>query len=89
MDENFRVECDCAGTCGALVFHYISDDYEECIEVSAWTHGAGNARGWGNRLRHIWRIITRGTPYADFIVMRMADARSLAEWITTRATQQE
>lgn len=70
------VFCECGGD--AIMVSYFTDEPEE-IFLSMWGERVVQGTTWSHRLRHIWRILTRGYPYEDDIVINRSDARRLAQ----------
>ena len=50
-------------------------------EIACWNmgHGWSGQYGWRERLRHIWCIIRRGTPWADFVDFTPEQAQELVD----------
>lgn len=68
--EEFIV-CDCH--CEGLFFSYIpmegdTTDDPAFVSVSLWDMWSQKP-SWRHRLRHIWRILTKGEPYKDEITL--------------------
>lgn len=40
-----------------------------------------------DRIRHIWQILTKGSPYTDEIVLSRESAKELADTLTTFANE--
>ena len=88
-DDLFATElglfrCDCI-TEGIVVMK-LDDDSNDCkgapfIELAFWQCGHVHIHDWRYRLRNIWQIITKGTPYTDMVWMRREQAKALAEEI--------
>lgn len=49
--------------------------------VSMWKDRGYHKTCWRQRMRHIWRIITKGEPWDDEIVLHMDEAKRLATFI--------
>ena len=83
-------ECDCHSH--MLVGNVASIDEAadgwKWIELAMWQQGS-HRHPWGYRLRHIWHIIWRGTPYLDFTSFDAETARKLRDWLTEAAAQVE
>lgn len=76
--------CDCI-TEGIVVMR-LDDDNNGCegapfIELAFWQYGQVHIHNWRYKLRYIWRIITKGTPYTDMVWMRKEQAKDLANEI--------
>jgi hypothetical protein len=55
--------------CGTHLISMSVDAEDREVYMSFWELGhGGNRTSWKERLRHIWRIIRTGEPYADSIV---------------------
>lgn len=53
---------------------------EEEIYISLFGRGLNLKRyNFKDKLRHIWQIITKGTPYTDEIVLNKDSAKELAD----------
>lgn len=74
------VNCACYGEGIWLVY----DTEDGQTSVSLWDshiHSKGSMP-WRVRLKHIWKIIRRGTPFDDDIILEPKEARAVAEFLT-------
>ena len=51
----------------------------DSVEISMWQCGAECSPHWKNQLRHIWRIITRGHPYVDSVILEKDEVEKLVK----------
>lgn len=72
-------ECPCGSE--ALVAEKYSD--EEEIYLSIWFRGVGAAKplDWKGRLRYCWRILTKGSPYGDQLILTPETAVRLSNFL--------
>jgi len=70
------VRCACFGEGLRLTY---TEDGE--FSVSMWKDRGYHKTEWRQRMRHIWRILTKGEPWDDEIVLHMDEARKLAAFI--------
>jgi hypothetical protein len=69
-------KCACFGEGMRLVYTGDGEFY-----VSMWKDRGSNKTCWRQRFRHIWRILTKGEPWDDEIVLHMDEAKRLAQFI--------
>lgn len=61
---------------------------EDEIYLSLFGRGLNVERySFKDKLRHIWQIITKGSPYSDEIVLNRDTAKELADTLTTFANE--
>ena len=75
FNEHFA-RCACFGEGLRLTY---TDDLE--FSVSMWKDRGYHKTCWRQRFRHIWRILTKGEPWDDEIVLHMDEAKKLAQFI--------
>jgi hypothetical protein len=69
-----HIDCAC-GTEGITVSRC---DYSGMIEFGYYGYGIQGGRlTWWNRLRTIWRILTKGTPYNDMVILNKCAVEEL------------
>jgi hypothetical protein len=56
----------CSCSCHALC---IESDPDWGLDIAFWKSGHDYTYSWRQRLRHIWRVIRVGHPYADSITL--------------------
>ena len=78
FNEHFA-RCACFGEGLRLTY---TDDLE--FSVSMWKDRGYHKTCWRQRFRHIWRILTKGEPWDDEIVLHMDEAKKLAQFIADR-----
>jgi hypothetical protein len=91
-DDNFTfIQCDC-GTEGIALE---VDDYDYgCkdgtslpldLYISFYNMGfQGRTFRFKDKLRLLWRIITKGTPYTDMVCLNKTSAQKVVDFIQTR-----
>ena len=53
------------------------------IELAIWSRGMhGTVGSWKYRLRHIWKILTTGTPYLDQVIFDEAEFLKFKNFIS-------
>lgn len=83
-EKHTYVQCECGGE----LIQVSQDEEDSEIYMAFYRYGHENVPySWRDRLRHIWRILRHGHPYADSIVLSPADARKLAQILNERATK--
>ena len=80
------VRCNCGSEMLCVSW---GEDGEWGIDIAFWQMGQGEHKSWRERLRHIWRIIRRGTPYSDYIILEPDEARALAHVLMTAAGDED
>ena len=90
-EENYIAFCDCSSE-AVLVTRFRDDKYKD-IYLSMWGSRTPYSPSWGERLRHILRIIRVGYPYWDDVVLNPTNAKALGlklieyadEWIEKKS----
>lgn len=77
------VRCDCYHH--AMCVNVDKDDSQ--VYVSQWSYGRGNELDWREQLRYIWRIISKGKPYEDEIVLSFKEAHDLGKFLTEQCVE--
>ena len=87
MDHKIHIECDCHTEMVTLE----KFDKEPTIYLCMWSRGHWASGGMDirNRIRWIWRIISKGHPYADEICLDVVKARRMAETLNRLANVAE
>jgi hypothetical protein len=80
-DASCIVGCDCVGLCSVARFIFMTDHYWKSLELSVYD--SHMEYDWRDQLRHIWYIITKGTPYNDHVSMTPGHAKVLRDWLNT------
>lgn len=63
VQKLYRCDCQCSG----LV---LSSDDEKPYDIWMSVLEYGDITpNWRGQLRHIWRIVTKGTPYGDTVIL--------------------
>jgi hypothetical protein len=78
-NEKF-IKCDCHS-------EFIRLDYDsdfEHFDLSIWALQASSKPGWRTKLRWIWRILTKGSPYGDQVIIDKDKAKELADYLTDK-----
>jgi len=79
------IECECSTELLQLV--YDIDDQDEKLNslyISYYTCGQqGNHYSWKYRLKHIWHIIRKGTPFDDYITLNQEEINKLRTFLNT------
>ena len=83
MFPDYFARCSFFGEGLRLV--YTEDDE---FSVSLWKERGYHKTCWRQRFRHIWRILTKGEPWDDEIVLHMEEAKKLAQFIHDQATRE-
>lgn len=81
MEKEFRVKCEC----GSEAIHINSDndpDYTY-IDLSIWHYGSDNGLGFWQKIRYIWKILTKGKPYGDQICLSKEKAMELGKYLVS------
>ena len=82
--------CDCSSHMLQTERYKYDDENDEGFNFAIWHYGNdGNIRGWKQRFRWCWRILTTGNPWADSIVATNKDARKIAEFILQNLPKEE
>lgn len=75
----FHAQCSCGGE-GLS----INPQYEDhSFEMSYWQQGLGgfHQMGFKKRIQWAWRILRKGTPYTDFVILNADDALKMSRYI--------
>jgi hypothetical protein len=76
-NEKF-IECDCHS-------EFVRLDYDpefEHFDLSIWVQEASSKPSWKTKLRWIWRILTKGSPYGDQVILNKDKAKAFADYLT-------
>jgi hypothetical protein len=72
-------------TCGCHTesVHLTKWKGDEEVYFSMWNMSGFDPRNltWKHRLRHIWRIVRKGAPFLDQLVLGETDAHSMGQWL--------
>ena len=74
-EEQYVAFCDCHAE-SVVVTRFRDDEYKE-IYLSLWGMRYRRPVSWGEKWRHIWRIIKEGYPYEDDVVLNPDSAKAL------------
>lgn len=74
-DEERVFKCECCTH--ALHVERDTDDGAWNFAVWEWYGYGGYERSWRQRLRIAWRVLRRGRPYGDHVVLSKRDANKL------------
>lgn len=75
--DNFTARCQCS--CSMLEMEG-DEDGQVCISV--WLHGYDHHKlTWIQRMQWCWIILTKGRPWADFMIISKEDASKMKEWL--------
>lgn len=77
-DREIKLACQCHVE--ELHFHQFEGETEINVALWKWA-GYEGPQPWKWRLRHIWRIIRKGTPFEDDVVLSAADAHKLGTFL--------
>lgn len=78
QNDKLFIECSCSSE--ALELEYEKED--KIFYFSIWFRGFQNREmPWGQRLRFIFRILTKGNIWCDFIVLDRKSAEKIAKFI--------
>jgi len=80
--KSHMVKCNCG--CQTLeVERYDYKDGDEGFNIVIWNrgHDGNKIRGWKEKFRWCWDILTTGKPWADSIIATNNDAKELANFI--------
>lgn len=79
QEEYHFIKCSCHAEAVEVSQFLDKDDNE--ISMCFWEMGKGETGGysWGHKLRLIWKVIAKGHPYNDSIILGEGEARQLAE----------
>jgi len=70
-------KCECHGE--AICVETFKEDEDKEVIFSFWdmSHYA-SVMAWPHRLKLIWKIITKGTPYTDMVILDFPTANEMA-----------
>lgn len=68
--------CACFGE----ALHLVYDAEEKELYLSVY-EPRGLTPSWSWRLKYIWRILTKGTPYQDELILNQAQTHELVTWL--------
>ncbi len=79
------IECECGTELLQLVYDIDNESDEwNSLYISYYTCGQkGNHYSWKDRLRHIWYIIRKGTPFDDYITLNQKEIEKLRIFINS------
>lgn len=79
--------CNCGTELIALTAWICNDEVDPEIFLSLFQRGAKERFGsWSWRLRHIWHILTKGTPFLDDVILNPDEAKRLAATLIAMGT---
>jgi len=76
MDEYF-IRCECF----AEMIHVCRDRDDGEVYMSVYVPRGRGKLAWKYRLQHIWRILTKGYPWQDEIILGKAEAARFGVWL--------
>ncbi len=79
VDRNWyeaTINCSCHGEELRVFVDRGESPLERFVEVSFWQYGYGGSC-WRARLRHIWHILWRGTPWSDMVLLDRSGGEQL------------
>lgn len=76
-EETFRVPCMCSQEEVAVTFDQDPDWTTLCLAF--WQQGHAWPPTWGHRIRHILRVLRKGTPYGDMVILSSGRAQALSD----------
>jgi hypothetical protein len=79
VDEQKVIMCACGMHAISIWADTEDPPSVRCVELSFWQYGQPRGEPWRERLRHIWRILTVGSPYSDMVVLMPEEARQLED----------
>lgn len=76
-------------TCGCHTheLHFEKDHEDPMWYVSFWLRGHLSENSWRFRLRQIWHILRKGTPYGDEVILERDDLVELQRYLDTQLTK--
>ena len=77
LSNGIMVECQCSSE--ALQINY-DQEYSQ-YELSMWFQGFKSPMTWRQRARFIWRILTTGDPWVDYMLIDKLDAQKIVDYI--------
>ena len=82
MNDNNEVHLKCS--CYSHELHIEKDGDGNQWYISIWNRGNNINYSWQYRIRHIWRIITKGHPYEDELVMDESEMIKLRAYVNAQ-----
>lgn len=77
MDERY-ISCACFGEALHLVRY--EDEGSVSLSLSVY-EPRGSRPSWRWRLKYIWRILTKGHPYEDEVILTQPQVHELVTWL--------
>lgn len=75
---NKTIKCACYHE----LFHLEWDEEFEQLNVSIWSPYSTDTRmSWRQRLRYCWRILTKGRPYGDQLILEKQHIAELVDYL--------
>lgn len=68
--------CACFGE----ALHLVYDEEDKELYLSIY-EPRGSKPSWRWRLKYIWRILTKGTPYHDELILNQVQTHELVTWL--------
>jgi hypothetical protein len=86
QSDKIVIECEC----GSHLLQVVSDVEENAVPdiahryfIALFNYGYNNVTTWKHRLRVCWRVLTKGEPYDDQLVLTPDEAKKLADFINS------
>ena len=90
MEESKKAyfHCGCGGE--MIVIEVDKDPDFPFVQLAFYDLGhQGNLLSWKHRLRCIWRVLTKGTPYSDMVILYPGEWEKFRQFIIDNFTSVE
>ena len=77
-DKSEYIECSCGSEMLRMSFDP-SDDWAE-LNIAFWCYGQPYGFGFKERIRWAWRVLTKGKPYDDMVILDTLKAAQVIEF---------
>lgn len=85
LPPSLFIRCECSAESLELSF----DEQDKEYYLSIWFKGFRRPNlPWRERLRFIWRILTHGNIWNDFIIVNRLDAQKIVDYINLVESEQ-
>ena len=76
MNEKF-IKCSCSSEYVRLSY---DEDYK-WVDLSIWECQSSHQATWRDKMRWIWHILTKGSPYGDQVILREQEIADMVDYL--------
>lgn len=79
MNEKF-IKCSCTSEYVRLFY----DEEMQTVDLSVWSFQNSHGPTWADKLRWIWRIVTKGSPYGDQVILEKEQVKEIIDYLQNK-----